>query len=219
MTHVKVAATSGHTNPDDKQLTFRLKYATLYIGLGATVVITVLMILFVKADIRDYVAIFTGGVVCTALFYNAMNLKFSHDAARIKLEFDDNRLAHDKKIMAINICGEFHKPEMAKLAVQAKSLIKQFEGKKQDELVSFVESDVDARTGIISVLNFFEKIALSIKFDVADENILRDFYKGVFAWYWHKLYPFIMHRRRESNNNGVFVEFENMISRWSEGGK
>lgn len=68
---------------------------------------------------------------------------------------------------------------------------------------------------LVTLLNFFEEMALSIEYRLADEPILRRYFAQTANELFHALEPFIHTLRIDRTNKSIFVNFERLIGRWS----
>ncbi len=64
------------------------------------------------------------------------------------------------------------------------------------------------------VLNFAEKLAIVVENDLADEVILKQFFRGIVVGYYHDFRDFIDLKRRERKNDKIFEKFFWLASRW-----
>jgi hypothetical protein len=213
MTEVQIETV---TNPDDAELKLSLKYWVLGIGLTITLVAACLVTFYVpKAEVRDIVAVITGGIVSTTLIYHVMNYHMNYEVNRIKFRYDDRKIVSDRKVQAIAMIGEWHKPDMMTRTVKAYSFLKSYRDKSPEAFNDALELDAEARIAIITILNFFERVALAIDAKVVDEAIIKSFFKGLVREYYHgTINGLINPRRRERNNNRIFTELEELNKRW-----
>lgn len=71
-------------NADQAEVRLKLKYWILAVGFSLTVVIASLTAFYVpKAEIRDIVSVFTGGIVSTTLIYHVLNYHLNYEVNRI----------------------------------------------------------------------------------------------------------------------------------------
>ena len=67
---------------------------------------------------------------------------------------------------------------------------------------------------LIDVLNLIEAMAIAVETTIADEEILKRFFRSIVLEYWHITGPFIEARRAEVNNPRLFLETEWLFQRW-----
>ena len=81
------------------------------------------------------------------------------------------------------------------------------------------ESDVKAddkfRVSVTIALNLLEKIAIAVESNVADEVMLKTFYKGIFKTLSLKLKKYIEYRRELTNIPTTFIKFEKLAEKWN----
>lgn len=68
---------------------------------------------------------------------------------------------------------------------------------------------------VISILNFFEEMSLSVEFNLADERLLRRYFAQSAFEVFKSLEPIIVRLREERSNKSIFVTFERLVGRWS----
>ena len=68
---------------------------------------------------------------------------------------------------------------------------------------------------LIVMLNFFEEMALSVEYGLAEERLLRKYFAQSAIEVFRTLEPIIKNLRRERRNHAVFVTFEKLVGRWS----
>jgi Domain of unknown function (DUF4760) len=201
---------------DNAEIKVRINYLALWIGIPITIIGSFVVAVCIKnVDTKDVVAVFTAGIVCTTLSYHAMNYHLNYEVNRMKFEFDDNKLIHDKKVVALNIISEWNKPEMTKIANTLKLLFDDFVGKKNSEFIQKIQTEADVRFSVIAILNYFEKIGAAVSFEVADENLLKDYFLGLVNGFWHGLNEYIIVRRKEREDDDIFIQFEQLYKKWN----
>ncbi len=197
------------------------KYRTLKVGLSITFTIVVLLIALkwgavLSIDIRDIVAIFTSGIVCTTLVYHAFNLTMNYEINKIKIDYDENKIKFDRKVQSLNMITEWHKPEMTILTITIRDFLSEKNTDNNLSKLIDLPENIDSRKAIVTILNYFEKISLACEFKIADEAVLKDFFQGLFQFYYLNSKDFIQKRRRERNNTKIFERFEKYSTKWNE---
>jgi hypothetical protein len=205
------------TNPDDAELKLSLKYWVLGIGLTITVIAACLVVFYVpKAEVRDIVSIVTGGIVSTTLIYHVMNYHMNYEVNRVKFRYDDRKIVSDRKVQAIAMIGEWHKPDMMKLTRAARLFLDAHRGKEINILEKALDQNEESRIAVIVILNFFERIALAINARVVDEDMMKSFFKGLCNEYYHGASGLINLRRQQRKNDRIFIELEQLNKRWQQ---
>lgn len=236
MTEPQTTDTSAIKNPDE--LIIKSNFRTIWIGGIITTVTTGLLVFIVWLSgnwgnvlLRDYIAVFTGGVIATTLFYHAKNLRNNFDANQQRLAFE--RMLHQqdrkdkeveaekkRKIFASAICSWWFKPDMAPYVEQARCFLNKYENKLKDhhpfkEFILALDKNPTNRQALISILNLFEYIAIVIKYGLADEEILKKAFKTSFCDYYERLKRYIMWRRKKSPF--YYINYEELAKKWEQG--
>ncbi|MBN2881801.1 DUF4760 domain-containing protein [Candidatus Woesearchaeota archaeon] len=66
------------------------------------------------------------------------------------------------------------------------------------------------------VLNYFEGIAVSIKNEIVDEDICFDYASVIYQIYYNWSKSYIEKRRKQTNSDTIYADFENTTKRWIE---
>lgn len=217
-------------------INFKSNFKTIWVGGIVTIIVTGLVALIAYSTgnwntilLRDYVAVFTGGAVTTTLFYHAKNLKNNFDANQEKLNFDLAKFEYEKeekarssqntkKILSVEICSWWFKPDMAPNVERVRCFLRKHETKLKDhkpirEFISALDNNIEDRQALVSILNLFEHIAILIKKELADEEILKDAYKAVFCSYYERLQRYI--KKRQKKSVLYLINYEEIARKWT----
>jgi len=105
---------------------------------------------------------------------------------------------------------QYHYVKMAGVKV-----IKMNETEKAETVTVKINEDGTFRSNVTDLLNFFEEMAIAINMGVADEDTLKRSFRGLLHLYCMALEDFIKQRRSKFNNPRIFLEIENLYTRWS----
>lgn len=75
-------------------------------------------------------------------------------------------------------------------------------------------SDKESRSAVISILNFLEEFSIAINKNIADEELAKEFFRGIFIKMNSTFQDFIYERRNKSNSGDVYINFEGAAKRW-----
>jgi uncharacterized protein YktA (UPF0223 family) len=166
-----------------------------------------------KIEIRDIVTVFTSGIVSTTLIYHSLNYNLNYETNKIKFEFDETKLAIDRKIHATNLIGEWHKKDMTDNIVRVRKLMDTVKSGKLNavQIDEKIEIDTETRIALVSILNYFERICLSIDEGVSDNDILKSYFRFIFRVYWGSFQEFVYYRRKQRDDMSIFCDFEKYI--------
>ena len=194
---------------DEIRINIYIRYAVLLLGVFLTIAAMVLCYLWggSSSTLDHILEIFGSGIALTALVYAAMNVRLIYDSQQ-------HNLLMKRKSFSSDLISQFNSPEMTKLSIISYALKKDIKDLKPDEVVEYLEKDQDKKIAMVASLNFFEKLAISIEHGLADENLLRDFFRGIVRSNYHALKGFIELKRKENQNNKIFEKFEALARRW-----
>lgn len=83
------------------------------------------------------------------------------------------------------------------------------------QLAERIESDLELRHAVTSVLAHFEDIAIAIQEDHADERILFRSLQRLVPLYWDKFAHYIKQQRQVTGSPVLYVEFESLAKAWA----
>jgi hypothetical protein len=197
---------------DTLKVNIKVRYMTLLIGFLATVAVTIWAFFASSShEPKDIVPVTAAGIAATALVYAAMSLH----ANQI---LNEQKLLQEKKQLSLNLIGEWHRPDMAKLTILGAALRKEIKDLRPKEVMDILTNDQEKQMAVVSMLNYMEKMAISVDVGVADEETLREFFGSIVRLNYHALKGFIEHRRTELSDATVFIKYENLARRWGNHG-
>lgn len=208
---------ANFSNPDQLDFSFSAKYFWLFVGIGSTATIAGLVAyILVNGEptikTSQLIAVITpivaGGTVMTTLLYNTFNYHLNHQLNSLKLK-------QDQKIAALNLIGEFQKKEMIDCTFFTIGYFKQNGDKNIKELSPAILKDKDLRLAATVLLNFYERVGLAVELGVADEEILKDFFKGIFNRQFYIMKEYIEDVRKDRHDNQIFIQFEKAALKWN----
>jgi len=168
---------------------------------------------FRSENIKDIVPLVTCSIIIMTLIYHMINYehnlrKFNHD---IKIA---------RETLSFTTATEWHKPTMIEhlktYSVKIKDLQKFIDSgnaKEFSDELSKPEND-SLKASIICILNYFESISLGVKQGIMDEDFINGFFKSVFSIYYYDLNFFIQHRRKQRQNQKIWLNYTTITEKW-----
>lgn len=190
------------------ELRISIKYAILVVGLILSVVVTVLFyFLDPSRSVQTALMILGTGIALTTLVYAAHNLKLLHESQQTGQDLERKRFSAD-------LIRQYNSPEMTKLTVIAYELKKDIKDLQPGEVVAYLQDDSHKkeREAMVLSLNFFERMAIAINHGIADEDLLKDFFRGIVRNNNLTLKGFIELRQRD--NPKVWEKFQKLATKW-----
>ena len=77
-------------------------------------------------------------------------------------------------------------------------------------------ADKAAYDTIITVLNYYESLAIATKHEAISDNILREWWQETLVLHWRLLDGFVNEFRHSRRSPSAFVEFEKLAKRWGK---
>jgi hypothetical protein len=195
---------------DTFNVNLTIRYITLVVGFLATIAVTIWAYFTSSThEPKDIVPVTVAGIAATALVYSAMSLH----ANQI---LNERKLLQEKKLLSLSLISEWHKPDMVHLTIVGAVLRKQIKDLQPKEVIEVLANDKEKQTAVVSMLNYMEKLAISVNVGVADEETLREFFDSIIRLYYHALKGFIEYKRIDLSDANVFIRFEDLAKRWSK---
>lgn len=72
----------------------------------------------------------------------------------------------------------------------------------------------EIRDNILRVLNYYETIAIGIKNDIYDENVIKRLLKGNLLKAYHIFSTYIEHRRKDHEAPKAYIDLESLVNEW-----
>jgi len=194
----------------------------------------------VKIDVKDIAAVFTAIIVTTTCVYHAMNLNLNLSAHTLKIKLDVDKWNHDieqkrletervlkkneedikiqRRHLTSERCLEWHRNsnntgKSRAFISKHKMLLNNY---KINSFVEEIEKEenIEYRSAVIFVMNYFENLAEGILKEVLDEEIVKDIFKTMFIKYLDNLKPYIDHLEKREGEAGIYKSFKRVAERW-----
>ena len=173
--------------------------------------------------LREYIAMSAFGCVTIGLIYNATALQYNYELNKYKLEQLEKEGHHNKVKFTYEAISDWYKNDMATNAEITRRFIKPFKGTLSNtgELEKFKtelskDENVNTRKSIISVLNFFEHLALLKADGVINEEILKKAFRTAFITLYSNLKEYIEDEQRGNSgaNAKIYINFVELAKKW-----
>ena len=187
----------------------KIKHPILYLGV-LFIGVAIAALYFLSGQpltIEICIDIVGAGIAITTLAYAAIHVRLIYYSQQQNLEIK-------RKLFSADLITQYNSPEMTKLSIISYALKKDIKDLKPEEVIEYLEGNQKKKTAIVASLNFFEKLAISIDHKLADEDLLKDYFRGIIRNNYHALKGFIELKRKENQNNRIFENFEQLTDRW-----
>ncbi|TDX01002.1 DUF4760 domain-containing protein [Dinghuibacter silviterrae] len=162
--------------------------------------------------LKNLCFVLTAGSIVIGIFYSILNYEKNHQ--KIKNDEDISKLTN-----AFNAAFEWTKPTMVenlkitkKMHNEHKHLCDQ---NKSKEFFDILEKNEEARSALVSILNYLELLAIGIEEEVLDEKMIKRYFKSMFFRY-HANYEFYIKYRRKVHHSPTSWEyFTNLAEKWN----
>jgi len=186
-----------------------INYPTLIVS-GVVAVISCSLLHFNNAATLDnYLKVLSLLVTATALVYTAINVNYIRKDGEVRNEFA-------RKEFSSRLINEFNSPEMTALVIisrQVRSGLKDLTPAQAEE---HIRKDSNTELSIVTLLNYYEKLAIAIEQGIADEIYLKSFFKTMVISTYGTLRVFIEKLRADRSNPKIFKSFEDLSLRWGK---
>lgn len=192
---------------------FRLIFVFLSLILLSFIASHVWSISSAEEKYKNLSIVFGLGSIAIGIFYSILNYENNH--IKFKKEELKSRL-----IFSFNNVAEWHKPTMVEnlkitkiMYDKHKHLISDGKGREFFELL---ESDEELRSALVSILNYFECIALAVKKEILDAEYIKESMGDVARLYVNLYGPYIKHRRTVHNSPEMWIHYTTWIEDWNK---
>ena len=144
-------------------------------------------------------------VAISALIYTAITAHLIEKDLRI-----------NNKKAAIEFITEWQSPAFCVIADKAGTLKEKVIADRNFDISKTLEENKDdIRPALVAVLNFIDKISISVQSDFADETIIRKFFHVIVDSYYHCFRPFILEQRSKHQSDDVWSGVDQLVDRWT----
>ena len=180
---------------------FKLNWLVVIVVFAVLLIVTYI---FVPTDSRPSLIFAVSVLAGAALLIGAINALDSRYA----------QLQQSKAVAALEYIHRWTDPHFFHAKVNGRDIIQALKGKTEDEQYAYVKQEPTRLANLIDVLNFFESMSIAIQKDIADDEIVKLFFRSILTEYWHGAEGFIKKRRAERNNARLAQEIEWLYERW-----
>ena len=186
-----------------------IRYVALIISLLATILCAVVYAWISNwiVTLDEIIKIVGVGVAFSTALYAAMSLGNIYDAHK-------EILNHKKKGFSSQLIDKWLDPEMTKLILKSTPLQQKIRKLNAEQGMKELDKNVSNRHALLTVLNFFEQLSVSIINDLADEKMLKEFFRNIVVTYYNANKGMIDARRKYRNNQKLFSQFEQLAKKW-----
>lgn len=116
----------------------------------------------------------------------------------------------------ISYISRWNSPEYSAIRSTIGKTLKEIDN---NELVRHLKANPKESQDFVTILNFLEEVSYLICKGFVEEKILKEFYHGIIRTTYLKLFLFIDSRRREADNEKLYVYLETLYDAWKTNGK
>lgn len=209
-----------NTSVDSKKIRFdfQIDKTGFLIGLCISLLVGVVCHVLGWTTIQESTAISALIIVTCTLWYHATN-------THINITLNERKHDFDRKAIAVSMITEWYKDHSNNSVVTHKFINEYYFSSKErtyteDDFIRVFdgesEDSITCRKAVIPILNYYEKMCVAILHEVADEQILRDYFESLFFKHYKFLYPVIKARRNEHRGGlaDAFEAFTTVAERW-----
>jgi len=144
------------------KLNISIKYVILISGV-LLVTASILIMYKYECSLESIVQVVTLILLALTLIYTAINVHMIQENSTQSLELK-------KKEHSFELISQFNEPEMTKMSILSKKFKVEIKELDAHKVVELLKSDKEYQTAIVQMMNFYEKLAIAIEFDYADER-------------------------------------------------
>lgn len=162
-----------------------------------------------KVTLDDVVKILALGAGVATAVYAAMTMDLIYAAHRETTELK-------RKEFAAHLIERWQGKEMVEKLQAIDPFVKVAETMSSAQARAHLETEVPLRHACLSTLNFFEELAIAIAHGLADEPILKAFFRGVVVTYFGKLKHVVEGRRAAQSNMRIYIATQDLAEKWGK---
>lgn len=118
---------------------------------------------------------------------------------------------------ALRFAERWNDPNFADLKRQWRMLLVEREKiKPAEQVVELLENDVDKRSVVVDVLNFFEELAISVDSGLADEEMARRYFRTTAVQCFATWEPWVRAYRDKRVRHSTWKELETLTGEWKD---
>lgn len=179
-----------------------------FIIVGLSIAALTIFYFCVPTESQGTVIFFTvvlaaGSAILTA-FYAAKALEISIHA-------HNNQITQNRKEAAMRFGERWNDPNMYHVREVCRNIFEKASEEDAD-LNKIIES---RKTNVIHILNFFEELAIAIKYDTLDTEIVINQFGGIMKSAWSILEPWIVEYRKFRERPLMWVVLEELVNEWN----
>lgn len=204
-----------------------LKSTVVIVGVLATLFLAGLVLLWAyispgMVQFRDVLTTLLVGFGCTTLFYTSKTFQHNRDVNIYRIHLDVTKAERDAssserkseyqaKLFAFELMKDWHSGDMIYHAGVVRVLFEDLPSNMAQYLAD--PEHRQQRQSVMVLFNYFERVALAIQTKMADEPLLKRYFRGLFDAYYVKLESYIR-ARQNGGNHRLFVEYESTVLEW-----
>ena len=166
-----------------------------------------------EIEIRDIVAVFTGGAVVITIIYHILNYEY----AQRKFKFD---IKSSRDLLSFNIAIEWQKEFLSKNTFELYKFYIKYKSLLENGLMQDFQNELDKDeneefyNSLLTVLNFLESVCLGVKQGIMDEDFIKGFFQSVFSVNYSRYKVYIEYRRNLHQNANIWKNFTELNEKW-----
>lgn len=172
---------------------------------------------------KDVLTTLLVGFACTTLLYASKTFEHNRYVNIYRIHLDttkaerdalssQNRSAYEAKVFAFDLMRDWHSTEMIQHGTSARTFVVTHKSK----IVAAMNDpgNVDKRQSVMVVLNYFERVSLACQTKMADNSLIKGYFRGVFNLYFSGLEEYIHQTRKQKDNYKLFEYYESVVTQW-----
>jgi len=131
----------------------------------------------------------------------------------------DSRAAqgrHSRKTISLEFVHCWLAPTLHHAKKNSREIVNYLRDHPQvEEQKKYLTEDPTRLANLFDVLNIFEAMSITVQQEMADEEVLKLFFRSLVVEYWHASVSFVKARRAERQNVRLLKEVEWLFNRWN----
>lgn len=136
-------------------------------------------------------------------------------AAFNAIEARSSQTEQSKKAEALRFIHRWLDPQLYHAKRNCHQILQHFKDHHRvEDQKAFLDGDSSRQPNLFDILNLFEAMSIAIQEGMADEVILKRFFRSILLQFWHISEAFVRARRAERENTRLLQEVEVLFVKW-----
>ncbi len=127
-------------------------------------------------------------------------------------EIEAFRREYEAKVYAFALMRDWHSAEM----IEHGTIARNFMRDHPSDITKLIDdpANIEIRQSVMILLNYFERLSLAYQTNMADNSLMKEYFRYLFSLYYTGFEEYIHRTRKEKENHKLFICYENVVKEW-----